>query len=57
MHEARNEDEQIKLLKDDGFGKIEPEDNYIVWKNEDHTHNQYVFYLHGAVHLSIQAQS
>jgi hypothetical protein len=39
------------LSINDGFGKDEPEDDYIVWKNEDHTRDQKIFYIHGAVHL------
>lgn len=51
MHEEADGEEPIDLFKNDGFGKEAPEDDYIIWKNEDHTRDQRVFYLHGAVHL------
>jgi hypothetical protein len=51
MHKEADGEETIELYINDGFGKEEPDSDYIIWKNEDHTKDQRVFYLHGAVHL------
>jgi hypothetical protein len=51
MHEEKDSTGYIELYKNDGFGKDDPEDDYIIWVNEAHTRDQRVFYLHGAIHL------
>lgn len=51
MHKEADGEEPVELHINDGFGKDEPDDDYVIWKNEDHTKDQRVFYLHGAVHL------
>lgn len=51
MHNEVDGEDTIDIHKNDGFGKEEPDSDYIIWKNEDHTKDQRVFYLHGAVHL------
>lgn len=51
MHDEPGDVEKIELFKNDGFGKDEPDDDYVIWVNETHTRDQRVFYLHGAIHL------
>lgn len=52
MHEEKIDDKvKINLHRNDGFGKEELIDNYVIWKNDDHSRDQRVFYLHGGVHL------
>lgn len=51
MHKEADGDEKIDLDINDGFGKDEPNADYIIWKNEDHSRDQRIFYLHGAIHI------
>lgn len=51
LHTEMNEEDSVKLYINDGFGKEEQNYDYIIWKNDDHSRDQRVFYLHGAVHL------
>ncbi len=41
----------ISLNANDGFGRNEPDDDYVVWINEAHSSDQRIYYLHGALHL------
>ncbi len=55
MHDANNENKKpyIPLMKNDGFGKEEGNENadYVVWHGETSALKQRIHYLHGALHL------
>lgn len=51
MHPDTEVDKEPIIYTSDGFGRDEPEANYIVWMNEAHDRSQNVYYLHGALHL------
>lgn len=50
MNEDADGFDEINLNINDGFGRDDDED-YIIWRNEEHNRNQCVYYLHGALHL------
>lgn len=51
MNDSMEAGEIIELETDDGFGRQkDTPDDIVQWKN-DHTRNQRIHYLHGAVHL------
>ena len=51
MNDDWNNQEHLELAKNDGCGKEEPDSDYVIWKNDDHSRDQNIYYLHGAVHL------
>jgi hypothetical protein len=51
MHKDADGGIPLKLSINDGFGKDEPDIDYITWQNEDYTKDQRIYYLHGAMHL------